>query len=864
MDSFETRKKETIKKEIKETENQKAAFKVKDKRSGQDYEIVLDKSGNRQTLNREKEVNELENEIKKVEKQSIAEKLSRDKSDLIKEIKELENEFKQPGIKSKKTLIEKSILEKEAKVREIENQLGATKKKKEDEKEKKEELPEQTMKKEGERKQIEYQGESLEEKKKKIEKLWLEVEKNRKEYLEKDYKNNKVTTRLKGFFGSFFKKDKEGAGYESDKDLAEYRAHYDNSLLEHKKAVLDEVRLRGASGKELLDIAKIYQVEANVNLADVHDQVKIENQEGKFSGFIKEHSKELVERYKKMPLAKKIAIGAAFGLAGAGAIYIGGAAVGIAGSAIAARRAIMGVITGTTVALSFEARGKKKTAKKNQKEMSGLEKKMAGMSEEEKIKILEGFIDESIQDEDRKINKIKNKNLRHLAYGTIAGIGVVLAPKITRLFSEAGDQGSSVLEHQGGQNILDGKPLTSEIPEVSEIPEMPEAPDLEEQIPRAAMPLPEEAELRGTETGPEIEQTVSESAVEETEIPGTESVIIEVQKGDNLWKIIDKQMENQESYAGLDKARKIYVIDALKDKVAADPGKFGLENIDKLKIGQKINLSELFQEEQPEKLITGVRDLNEEQVRNIMENNEKLRGWINTNPGEELTSEKTEEILKEIKEVKEIKETPAVPETSVEGNVETEEPEIKFEPETNEAEEISEKPESAGSSVDKQVEGNIETEEPRIEFEPDKAEEPEIKFEPETSKVEPIVESSSYIENASSEFNFEKDLLNMNLEEAVNNLGKNIIGSDAITEGKIMNSQKYWNVLKNFKCQDVLKGKIPITPEIKFRLARLAVNFKEDLGTAGLPRTNETINTWLKRISLAKISIGNISSQLAA
>jgi len=104
----------------------------------------------------------------------------------------------------------------------------------------------------------------------------------------------------------------------------------------------------------------------------------------------------------------------------------------------------------------------------------------------------------------------------------------------------------------------------------------------------------------------------------------------------------------------------------------------------------------------------------------------------------------------------------------------------------------------------------------------------------------------------------------MNLEEAVNNLGKNIIGSDAITEGKIMNSQKYWNVLKNFKCQDVLKGKIPITPEIKFRLARLAVNFKEDLGTAGLPRTNETINTWLKRISLAKISIGNISSQLAA
>jgi hypothetical protein len=642
-----------------------------------------------------------------------------------------------------------------------------------------------------------------EERKQNIEKLWQEVEKSRKEYLEKDCRNNKVTTRLKKFFGSFLKKDKEGSGYESDKELAEYRAYYDNSLLEHKKAVLADVRLKGASEKEILDIAKFYQVEANVNLADVHDQVKIENQEGKISGFIKEHSKELVERYKKMSLVKKIAIGAAFGLAGVGSIYIGGAAVGIVGSAIAARRAIMGAITGTTVALGFESRGKKKTAEKNQAEMKDLEVEMLGLSEEEKVKILEDFVNKNIKDEERKIDKVKNKNLRHLAYGLAAGLGVVLAPKIMRMFSETGTPGGSAPEQPGEQNVP-----------VSE----PEGPE------KLGMTDEEIAEKLAAE---EAEKT-PEATFE------TGSVVVEVQKGDSLWKIIDKQLENQEGYADLNEAQKTYVIDALKDKVAADPEKFGLDNIDKLKIGQKIDLSELFQDKQPENLIAGVQDLSEGQMQNILDNNQKLKDWFTANPGEELTSAKTTEILEgepkgaeELGRADDISEASNIGEASgtarTEGSANTSENSnieeaLKTE-EVRKAPEASEKLKTEdGSDVDEQAE-----------------KEPEIQFEKAIN---------------GSEVALSAEEAHKMIEKSADDLGNKIAGVNMFSEkGGFTGRRVYWNEIKDIRYADIQsEGNTLVAPYAKARLDEVASAFKEKFGSEGAPEPGEKLKDWLVRL----------------
>jgi post-segregation antitoxin (ccd killing protein) len=475
------------------------------------------------------------------------------------------------------------------------------------------------------------------EKNPKIEKLWQEVEKNRKDYLEKDYKNNKVAARLKKFFGSFLKKDKEDAWFESDKELAECRAYYDNALLEHKKAVIEDAKFKGVTGKELLEIAKLYQVEANVNLADVHDQVKIENQDGKISGFIKEHSKVLIEKYKKMPLAQKIAIGTAFGLAGVGAAAIGGGIAILAATTITGRRIFIGVVTGTSVSLGFEALGKKRTKEKIEKEMEILEKKIDERSEEEKIKMIEEFVNKDIQDKDQKINKIKNKNLRHLAYGIAAG---AVGSGIWSYFVEDvfGDAPKG-----GGKNV----------------------------------PMSESSDIKA-DAANTPEQDIPEGIKSTVETPQAGSSIVEVQKGDSLWKIIDKRLEDYDGYEDLNPAQKTYVIDALKDQIAEDPEKFGLDDIDKLKIGQKINLSAIFDGEDSEvgDFMEKAQGLSEDQTESILENNQKLRDGID---GEVEENPKSSEVEKasEAPEKLKIEDTQNV-DNQTKGSDEVKEPRVEF------------------------------------------------------------------------------------------------------------------------------------------------------------------------------------------
>src|SRR3989338_7131744 len=63
--------------------------------------------------------------------------------------------------------------------------------------------------------------------------------------------------------------------------------------------------------------------------------------------------------------------------------------------------------------------------------------------------------------------------------------------------------------------------------------------------------------------------------------------------GDSVWKITERKLEELygNKFTGLDEARKTFVIDAIKDEIAKNPEKFGLENIDRIKIGQTIDFS---------------------------------------------------------------------------------------------------------------------------------------------------------------------------------------------------------------------------------------------------------------------------------
>ena len=286
----------------------------------------------------------------------------------------------------------------------------------------------------------------------------------RTEYLEVDYKKNTGYKRLGKIFGRIFR-SKEGELLKNDTDIAWYRAHYDNKLMDYKNALLDDWKARGSSEQELGEIIKKFEIEARINVAKGHDEVKLEYHEGRFSGFIREHSKEIVDRYNKLPLTKKIAIGAAFGIGAVGAGLTGSAvAIGVVASAATIRRMFMGVVTGTGAAVLAENRTQKNREKAVEKNTAELLGKLEGKTPEEIEELTRQKIDGLIYDEDQKINTIKNKNLRNLGIGIGAGLASVVAvPEFMKhgkeWFSHAGAAGGKVAEFFGHHAHGSVKPL---------------------------------------------------------------------------------------------------------------------------------------------------------------------------------------------------------------------------------------------------------------------------------------------------------------------------------------------------------------------------------------------------------------------
>ncbi len=173
------------------------------------------------------------------------------------------------------------------------------------------------------------------------------------------------------------------------------------------------------------------------------------------------------------------------------------------------------------------------------------------------------------------------------------------------------------------------------------------------------MIMPEEVVAEIKETTENIKKSAGLSPEQISPAPkaaapiGTEAIsqefYIETAKpGDSVWKMAQRQLEEHygKSFVELNEAQKTYIIDAIKDRVAADPQSFGLENIDNIKVGQKIDFSEIFKKELDiEDTFSRAEELSGTQMENIVKNNEILREWVKNHPTERLTSEKVEEIL---------------------------------------------------------------------------------------------------------------------------------------------------------------------------------------------------------------------------
>ena len=84
--------------------------------------------------------------------------------------------------------------------------------------------------------------------------------------------------------------------------------------------------------------------------------------------------------------------------------------------------------------------------------------------------------------------------------------------------------------------------------------------------------------------------------------PKIQPYIETVHKGDSVWKITKRVLEKKigKEFDFLDEGQKRYLIDAIKDKIADNPEKFGLseKNIDLIHPGEKINFSPIFEDKE--------------------------------------------------------------------------------------------------------------------------------------------------------------------------------------------------------------------------------------------------------------------------
>lgn len=100
-------------------------------------------------------------------------------------------------------------------------------------------------------------------------------------------------------------------------------------------------------------------------------------------------------------------------------------------------------------------------------------------------------------------------------------------------------------------------------------------------------------------------------------------------KGDSVWTLIDENATKVKGFNDLNEAQRTYFIDHLKDQVAADPHKFGLENADQIKIGYGKELGQLFENNQDiQQTLESAKHLTKGQMDSIMHSNASQRAAL--------------------------------------------------------------------------------------------------------------------------------------------------------------------------------------------------------------------------------------------
>jgi len=140
-----------------------------------------------------------------------------------------------------------------------------------------------------------------------------------------------------------------------------------------------------------------------------------------------------------------------------------------------------------------------------------------------------------------------------------------------------------------------------------------------------------------TEPQPTPEAPAPEAPAPEVTAPPVEGAgetfekAVTVGKGDTVWGIIKEQLhERYQDFDKMNEAQQTHLIDQFRDTVAADPQKFGLENVHLIKPGDVFKVGDLFGSsgEVPAASIEAAKGLSEEAMKSIVENNQRIAEFV--------------------------------------------------------------------------------------------------------------------------------------------------------------------------------------------------------------------------------------------
>ncbi len=424
----------------------------------------------------------------------------------------------------------------------------------------------------------------------KLEMLSEELRKAREEYVKNDYEMDKKSNKFARAFGF-----RVGLG-EFEGQMEECKNKYEEALKKYKDAVIDSEYV---GDKEDIEIATQGLVMGEC-LNRESFRADLEAQEKGWSKTLMKGFTGLMEGYRKQSFKKKLLIGASIAGTGFALSTVGGvAAMGGAGIVVGYRVFSIGV---SSVGFSqmFEAWAQKGKGKKAEKEVekikdSGFEELDSGV--EVNYEKLKKSLDENIEKIDSKIQKEKQWRVWRKYMGVGAGIGMSTLGRYL---------GGEVAKHFGG-----------ETPEMKNV--MHVSPDFEDgtdplegssEVNSEAMKAGAEGALHNPEADAlggsgvnkeaikdQVEQVLGGHKLDAEAVGGIEIA----RSGDSVWKLAENQLESRGYFKGLTGtpeeilAKKTYLIDAIKDKIAENPKDFGLTDVDKIKVGQKIDFSDIFE-----------------------------------------------------------------------------------------------------------------------------------------------------------------------------------------------------------------------------------------------------------------------------